>query len=80
MLRLGTGPDDGRSFTFHYGQDSYAHHVDEAHRLGLDVATSFSAGTALDLDTPDDLQRVLRSEGSELDDLADIAPALRDIA
>jgi 2-phospho-L-lactate guanylyltransferase len=81
MLRLGTGPDDGRDFAFHFGPDSYAKHVDEAHRLGLDVATSLSAGTALDLDTPDDLRRVLGAEASVLgEDASDIEPALRDIA
>ena len=48
---------------------------------GLDVATSLSAGTALDLDTPDDLRRVLRANGLGFDEnLADIEPALRDIA
>jgi len=81
MLRLGTGPDDGREFVFHFGPGSYAKHVDEAHRLGLDVATSLSTGTALDLDTPDDLLRVLMADGTERDDeLASIEPALRDIA
>jgi 2-phospho-L-lactate guanylyltransferase len=81
MLRLGTGPDDGSDFVFHFGPGSYAKHVDEAHRLGLDVATSLSTGTALDLDTPDDLRRVLMADGAELDEeLAGIEPALRDIA
>jgi 2-phospho-L-lactate guanylyltransferase len=81
MLRLGNGPDDGRDFAFHFGPGSYALHVDEAHRLGLDVATSLTAGTALDLDTPDDLRRVLIATDSILDDdTAEIEPALRDIA
>lgn len=81
MLRLGTGAEDGRDFVFHFGLDSYAKHLDEAHRLGLDVATSLSTGTALDLDTPDDLRRVLNAENSGLDDdLASSEPALRDIA
>jgi 2-phospho-L-lactate guanylyltransferase len=81
MLRLGTGPDDGRNFAFQFGPGSYARHVDEAHRLGLDVATSLAAGTALDLDTPDDLRRVLGAEDSILsDDLSELEPALRDIA
>jgi hypothetical protein len=45
------------------------------------VATSLSAGTALDLDTPDDLRRVLGAETSVLgEDASDIEPALRDIA
>jgi 2-phospho-L-lactate guanylyltransferase len=81
MLRLGTGPDDDRDFAFQFGPGSYAKHVDEAHRLGLDVATSLTTGTALDLDTPDDLRRVLSAEASALaDDLAELEPALRDIA
>ncbi|HEY7030886.1 MAG TPA: 2-phospho-L-lactate guanylyltransferase [Thermomicrobiales bacterium] len=81
MLRLGTGPDDGRDFAFHFGPGSYAKHVDEAHRLGLDVATSLAAGTALDLDTPDDLRRVLSAEAVAGDEeLSEIEPALRDIA
>jgi len=81
MLRLGTGPDSGRDFAFHFGRDSYAKHVDEAHRLGLDVATSLSVGTALDLDTPDDLQRVFLIEGQNVDEeLSLVIPALRDTA
>lgn len=81
MLRLGTGPGDGRDFAFHFGPGSYAKHVDEAHRLGLDVATSLAPGTALDLDTPDDLRRLLNADDSLLaDDLSEFAPALRDIA
>jgi 2-phospho-L-lactate guanylyltransferase len=81
MLRLGTGPDDGRAFAFQFGPGSYAKHVDEAHRLGLDVATSLAAGTALDLDTPDDLRRVLSGGDFALDeDWPAVEPALRDIA
>jgi 2-phospho-L-lactate guanylyltransferase len=53
---------DGPAFRFHFGPDSYARHVDEAHRLGLDVVTAITAGTALDLDTPEDLDRVLSAE------------------
>jgi 2-phospho-L-lactate/phosphoenolpyruvate guanylyltransferase len=74
LLRLDASAEDGRMFAFQFGLDSYARHVDEAHRLGLDVATSVSAGTALDLDTPEDLRRVLSAEcsvlsGEGLDDL-----------
>ena len=58
VLRFGTGPDDAREFRFQFGPGSYARHIDEAHRLGLDVATSLTAGTALDLDTPEDLRLV----------------------
>jgi 2-phospho-L-lactate guanylyltransferase (CobY/MobA/RfbA family) len=39
-----------------FGPGSYQRHVDEAHRLGLEVATSITPGTAIDLDTPDDLR------------------------
>jgi 2-phospho-L-lactate guanylyltransferase len=54
FLRLSAiAPDD--RFEFQFGEGSYARHVGEAHRLGLDVATSISAGTAFDLDTPADL-------------------------
>lgn len=55
LLRLGDS-EEGRRFRFHYGPASYAHHVDEAHRLGLEVTTSIAPGTALDLDTPEDLE------------------------
>jgi 2-phospho-L-lactate guanylyltransferase len=81
MLRLGTGSDDGGAFTFHFGPDSYAKHLDEADRLGLDVATSLTAGTALDLDTPDDLRRVYGSiEAVRESELIDMDFAFRDIA
>jgi 2-phospho-L-lactate/phosphoenolpyruvate guanylyltransferase len=43
-------------FQFLFGPGSYPRHVDEAHRLGLEVATSITPGTAIDLDTPDDLR------------------------
>ncbi|MGH2530804.1 MAG: 2-phospho-L-lactate guanylyltransferase [Thermomicrobiales bacterium] len=55
LLRLGDA-EEGRHFRFHYGHESYAHHIDEAHRLGLEVTTSIAPGTTLDLDTPDDLR------------------------
>lgn len=44
---------------FQFGEGSYRRHIAEAHRLGLDVATSISAGTAFDLDTPGDLKELL---------------------
>jgi 2-phospho-L-lactate guanylyltransferase len=65
LLRLGgaegqRGPRARRGgtkgFRFGFGPGSYARHVDEAHRLGLDVATALTTGTAFDLDTPDDLR------------------------
>ena len=54
LLRLGASADDGQ-FRFQFGDGSYARHVAEAHRLGLDVAAAFTPGTAFDLDTPQDL-------------------------
>ena len=68
LLRLGgtEGRRDGggEQFRFAFGPDSYARHADEAHRLGLDVATALTTGTAFDLDTPDDL-RLLVDGGTE---------------
>jgi 2-phospho-L-lactate guanylyltransferase len=64
VVRLGRS-GKGRSFTFHFGAGSYAAHVDEAHRLGLEAATSISFGTAFDLDTPEDM-RALGWNGRDL--------------
>lgn len=58
LLRIGTFERGQEPFQFGFGVGSYAHHVDEAHRLGLDVAVSLTPGTALDLDTPDDLAAI----------------------
>jgi 2-phospho-L-lactate guanylyltransferase len=58
LLRFGTAEQEQEPFRFGFGIGSYAHHVDEAHRLGLDVAVSSTPGTALDLDTPDDLTAI----------------------
>jgi 2-phospho-L-lactate/phosphoenolpyruvate guanylyltransferase len=58
LLRLSAVPT-GERFVFQFGGGSYARHVAEAHRLGLDVATSISAGTSFDLDTPGDLDDLL---------------------
>jgi 2-phospho-L-lactate guanylyltransferase len=58
LLRLSAVPSGDR-FAFQFGEGSYARHVAEAHRLGLDVATSISAGTSFDLDTPGDLDELL---------------------
>jgi 2-phospho-L-lactate guanylyltransferase len=58
LLRFGMIEPDQEPFRFGFGIGSYAHHVDEAHRLGLDVAISLTPGTALDLDTPDDLAAI----------------------
>jgi len=57
LLRLGDSTE-GRQFHFYFGPNSYAHHVDESHRLGLEVTTSIAPGTALDLDTSEDLRLV----------------------
>jgi 2-phospho-L-lactate/phosphoenolpyruvate guanylyltransferase len=52
LLRNGAAHD----FGFLFGPGSYERHVEEAHRLGLEVATSVTPGTAIDLDTPEDLR------------------------
>ena len=52
LLRNGAAQD----FGFMFGPGSYERHVEEAHRLGLEVATSVTPGTAIDLDTPEDLR------------------------
>lgn len=58
-LRLGSTLTESDRFNLKFGEGSYARHVEEAERLGLDVATSLATGTAFDLDTTDDLQQVL---------------------
>lgn len=58
LLRLSALPP-GEQFAFQFGEGSYRKHVAEAHRLGLDVATSISCGTSFDLDTPADLHDLL---------------------
>lgn len=65
LLRFGAVDRDLEPFRFGFGVGSYAHHVDEAHRLGLDVAVSLTPGTALDLDTPDDLAAVFGTAFTE---------------
>jgi 2-phospho-L-lactate guanylyltransferase len=52
LLRNGAAHE----FRFLFGSGSYERHVEEAHRLGLEVATSVTPGTAIDLDTPEDLR------------------------
>lgn len=49
----------GREFRFRFGTDSYARHVAEARRLGLALAVADAPGTAVDLDTSEDLRLVL---------------------
>lgn len=46
-------------FRFAFGVGSYARHVEEADRLGLEVATALMPGTAFDLDTPADWRRLV---------------------
>ncbi len=58
LLRF-SGSNSCSQFQFQFGEGSYRRHVAEAHGLGLDVATSISAGTAFDLDTPADLEELL---------------------
>lgn len=59
FLRLQRGGEAAADpFRFQFGEGSYARHVDEADRLGLDAVTVIAAGTTLDIDTPDDLQRL----------------------
>ena len=51
LLRLaGRGPE----FTFTFGEQSLLRHLEEASRLGLDVAVHDAPGIGFDLDTPDD--------------------------
>jgi 2-phospho-L-lactate guanylyltransferase len=60
MLRLGSSTAE--QFNFSYGPNSHQRHLEEADRLGLDAVTAISAGTAFDLDTVDDIER-LRAHG-----------------
>lgn len=57
MLRLG-GSSGGRAFRFSYGPDSRQRHVEEADRLGMESITAIGIGTAFDLDTVEDLERL----------------------
>ncbi len=62
LLRLGelAGTDAvAAPFRFSFGTGSYARHIEEADRLGLEVATTIMAGTAFDLDTPADWRRLV---------------------
>jgi 2-phospho-L-lactate guanylyltransferase len=63
MLRLGSAA--AREFSFAYGADSRHAHLEEADRLGLDAVTAISAGTAIDLDTLEDIE-LLRAHGRSL--------------
>lgn len=63
MLRLGSRA--ASQFTFHYGPNSRQRHLEEAERLGLDAVTAVASGTAIDLDTVDDIER-LRAFGRDV--------------
>jgi len=62
MLRLG-GASGGHEFRFSYGPDSRQRHVEEADRLGVEGITAIGTGTAFDLDTIDDLERLGQTDG-----------------
>ena len=63
LLRLtGRETHAAARFRFQFGAGSYARHVAEARRLGLEMATSSAPGTAFDLDTPDDWRTLLTLE------------------
>lgn len=75
MLRLAALPPDSPPFTFHFGPESYARHLEEADAHGLEVSVSFAAGTAVDLDTPDDLDRLLTAKALTIEGADGIAVA-----
>jgi 2-phospho-L-lactate guanylyltransferase len=55
-----------QQFAFGFGIDSYAHHTQEAQRLGLQVETILSHGLEKDIDEPADLPdagRILEDRG-----------------
>lgn len=60
--RHGTGTNalslplpEARGFSFAFGPDSFARHIAEAQRLGLEVEEIHSPGLARDIDEPEDL-------------------------
>lgn len=53
-----------KDFTFAFGPDSYAKHVAEANRLGIEIRTIRSAGLERDVDEPEDLADAARMTGS----------------
>jgi 2-phospho-L-lactate guanylyltransferase len=67
LLRFG-GPE----FAFHFGIDSRQKHFEEAERLGIDAVPFVSVGTAFDLDTIDDLEK-LTLDGRELPEWFNLA-------
>lgn len=53
-----------KDFTFAFGPDSYAKHVAEANRLGIEIRTIRSAGLERDVDEPEDLADAARLTGT----------------
>jgi len=53
-----------KDFTFAFGPDSYARHVAEANRLGIEIETIRSAGLERDVDEPEDLADAARLTGT----------------
>jgi 2-phospho-L-lactate guanylyltransferase len=70
MLRLGSVA--ARDFRFAYGPNSRYVHLEEAERHGLDAVTAISAGTAIDLDTLEDIE-LLQAHGRSLPEWLRIA-------
>ena len=54
-LLLRRGEIDLSDFAFQFGTASFAAHIEEARRVGVDPAIADIAGLGFDLDTPDDL-------------------------
>jgi 2-phospho-L-lactate guanylyltransferase len=53
-----------KDFTFAFGPDSYARHVAEANRLGIEIETIRSAGLERDVDEPEDLADAAKLTGT----------------
>jgi 2-phospho-L-lactate guanylyltransferase len=69
LLRPNANEPGEHGFQFQFGDGSFGRHVAEAHRLGLDVATTSTTGTAFDLDTPADLIELERRQAGPLSGL-----------
>jgi 2-phospho-L-lactate guanylyltransferase len=68
LVRAGDGGTNALALApgaieFQYGQDSAAKHIDAAERAGLRVALLDEPSLALDMDTPEDLERLRQSSG-----------------
>jgi|SRR5579884_617869 len=73
LLRLDSPARANARFAFQFGPGSFARHMREARRLGLSLRTLLAAGTAFDLDTPDDLE-VVGAGGWEMSERAAVVP------